>query len=214
MPDGIRAELAVHGLSNCPVAALSAERDESVTGVRWTRDDGRLVEEFRVDDDVPADALAGAESLVDLGDERVYRYSREVDGRCACEIVESFDAPPADVRVDSGTLVLTLHLGEAGTLRDVVRELDAVADRIEMRYVVHASGDDDGAVDRTLVDRGRLTDRQREVLEVAYERGYFEYPGGANATEVAAELDIGLSTFAEHLAAAQSKLLDDLLGGA
>jgi len=33
----------------------------------------------------------------------------------------------------------------------------------------------------------------------------------ANATEVAAALDISPSTFAEHLAAAQSKVLDSLL---
>ncbi|MEF8843240.1 MAG: helix-turn-helix domain-containing protein [Haloarculaceae archaeon] len=65
--------------------------------------------------------------------------------------------------------------------------------------------------DPTLVDRGRLTDRQREVLRTAYRMGYFEYPRSANATEVAETLGIGLSTLAEHLAAAQAKLLDELL---
>jgi hypothetical protein len=41
--------------------------------------------------------------------------------------------------------------------------------------------------------------------------GYFEHPRTANAGEVADELDISRSTFAEHLAAAQSKLLDAVL---
>jgi hypothetical protein len=67
------------------------------------------------------------------------------------------------------------------------------------------------SADPTLVDRERLTDRQREVLETAYRMGYFEYPRSANATEVAEELGIGLSTLAEHLAAAQEKLLAELL---
>ena len=55
-----------------------------------------------------------------------------------------------------------------------------------------------------------LTDPQREALRTAYEMGYFEYPRDANASEVAAALDIQRSTFTEHLNAAQSKLLDEL----
>lgn len=61
------------------------------------------------------------------------------------------------------------------------------------------------------VDRGKLTDRQLEVLETAHEMGYYQYPRGANASEVAEALDICPSTLAEHLAAAQTKLLEDVL---
>jgi len=49
------------------------------------------------------------------------------------------------------------------------------------------------------------------VLETAYRMGYFEYPRSANATEVAEALGVGLSTLAERLAAAQGRLLDELL---
>ena len=41
--------------------------------------------------------------------------------------------------------------------------------------------------------------------------GYFEYPRESNASEVAAALDIEPSTFTQHLNAAQTKLLDELL---
>ncbi|MEF8887534.1 MAG: helix-turn-helix domain-containing protein, partial [Haloarculaceae archaeon] len=54
-------------------------------------------------------------------------------------------------------------------------------------------------------------DRQREVVETAYEMGYFEYPRESNATEVATALDIQPSTFTEHLTAAQGKLLGELV---
>jgi hypothetical protein len=63
------------------------------------------------------------------------------------------------------------------------------------------------------VDLERLTDRQREVVETAYRMGYFEYPRETNASGVAAELGIEPSTLAEHLAAAQSKLLGAVLDG-
>jgi predicted DNA binding protein len=64
--------------------------------------------------------------------------------------------------------------------------------------------------DATLIDRERLTDRQVEVVETAHEKGYVEYPRGTNAAEVAAEPNVHPSTVAEHLAAAQAKLLDRL----
>ncbi|GAB3326343.1 hypothetical protein GCM10027355_29470 [Haloplanus salinarum] len=49
------------------------------------------------------------------------------------------------------------------------------------------------------------------MVETAHEKGYVEYPRGTNAAEVAAEPNVHPSTLAEHLAAAQAKLLDQLL---
>lgn len=215
---GVRAELAVSGPSNCPVAALSAESEEPVTDVTWSRAGETFTEEFRVDTDVArerAAALADADPVLEVGDEQVYRFQREAgpDTTCACEVVESLGHPLADVRVEGGDLVMTLHLPGVERLQEVVSDLEAVAEDVEIRYLVHASADADGeaGTDRTVVDRGRLTERQREVLATAYEMGYFEYPRGANATEVAEALDVGLSAFAEHLAAAQGKLLSETL---
>jgi hypothetical protein len=48
------------------------------------------------------------------------------------------------------------------------------------------------------------------VLRTPYERRYFDYRGGVNASEVADELGITDSPFAEHLASAQAKLPDEL----
>ena len=62
-----------------------------------------------------------------------------------------------------------------------------------------------------IVDRGVLTDRQRDVLGTAYELGYFERPRETNAEAVAAALSIAPSTLAEHLAVAQSKLTEAVL---
>jgi hypothetical protein len=211
--DGVRAELAVHGPSNCPVAMVSTETDRPVTDVSWSRAvDGSVTEEFRVDAGATvegSDALENAEPLLDVGDERAYRFERDADVDCACGVVESLGQPLADVRVERGVLVLTLDAPSVDDLREVVAALEDAAERVELRYLVHAA--DGGSTDRTVVDRGRLTDRQREVLRTAHQMGYFEYPGGSNATEVAEALDIGLSTLSEHLAAAQGKLLEEML---
>lgn len=213
-PEGVRAGVAIHGAENCPVVAASTAHDGPITGVNWTHAGDTHTEEFRARDpdavdratDVPA-----AASVVDLGEERVYRYDRPRDEKCACRVIEELDCPIADARAEDGVLLLTLHLPDLERLRDIVSALDGIAGRVEMRYLVHGAADDDGMADRTLVDRGRLTDRQCEVLRTAYRMGYFERPRDANARAVAEALDIAPSTFAEHLAVAQRKLLQETL---
>ena len=213
-PNGVRAGLAVHELSNCPVAAVSRTHDGPVSDVAWTRTDGTHTEEFRVrDPDAVAatDEVPDADPVVDLGAQRVYRYDRPVDGDCACQVIESLDCPIVDARAEDGVLYVTLHLPDLERLRDVVAALDGVADRVAVRYLLHGAGESKRSSDRTVVDRGRLTDRQCEVLRTAHRMGYFERPRDANAGAVAEALDIAPSTFAEHLAAAQRKLLDEAL---
>ncbi len=57
-----------------------------------------------------------------------------------------------------------------------------------------------------------LTDRQRESLVTAFDRGYFDYPRTITAAECAAALDISQSTFSQHLRVALYKLLTAMLG--
>jgi len=57
----------------------------------------------------------------------------------------------------------------------------------------------------------RLTDRQREVIETAWEMGYYEVPREVPASAVATELDLDGSTVSEHLQRAERNLLSQLL---
>lgn len=57
-----------------------------------------------------------------------------------------------------------------------------------------------------------LTDRQREVLRVAYETGFFEWPRAQTGEEVAERLDISQSTFTEHLRSGERKVFEALFG--
>jgi predicted DNA binding protein len=212
MSGGVRAELAIHDPENCPLATLSARTDAAVTDVTWAGDgDEAVVEEFRIPSGADVDGIDDATSVVDVGEKRVYRFDRDTEASCPCAVVESLGSPLADVRLREGTLHLTLHPESVERLRSIVTALDDAAVDVELEYLAHAGdGGGDGA-DRSVVDWSHLTDRQREVLRTAHRMGYFEYPRRANATAVADELDIGLSTFTEHLAAAQGTLLDDLL---
>ena len=220
MADGICVKLAVDVATVCPVAELStAESGEdgeppAVRDVTWAQaTDGTVTEEFRVDAAVAADnpdAIPGADPVMQVGSDRVYQFTRDADTACACDVVERLDCPIADVHATDGTLLLTLYLPGIDRLREVVAALDDVTERVSVRYLVRSDADEGDRRDTVVVDRGALTERQSEVLRTAYRMGYFEYRGGANATQVADALDITDSTFAEHLSKAQSRLLEEV----
>jgi predicted DNA binding protein len=208
---GIRVRVAVESAEACPVAGAT-NGESTARSVTWSRaSDGDVVEEFDLVGDPDEDALPADSSVVFDADERK-RVRFERDGsNCICDLVERVGAPVTDVTASHGTLRLTFHATGVETVRTAVEELTDAFESVRIDQLSHTG--EDGVEDFVLVDRGELTDRQQEVLETALEMGYFQRPRDANATEVADALDIAPSTFAEHLASAQSKVLASLLDG-
>ncbi|WP_277540661.1 helix-turn-helix domain-containing protein [Haloarcula laminariae] len=62
---------------------------------------------------------------------------------------------------------------------------------------------------RQLLHR-HLTERQREVLQTAFEMGYYEWPRECTGSDVAVELGITSATFSEHIKAAERNLFGAL----
>ena len=208
---GVRVELAVDSPEACPVANLADEAGADVTSVARSSSqaDGRVVEEFTLaDTNGVIDGHEDVEEVFATSDGSRYRIERDRSD-CLCETVETFACPVADIRSEEGTLVLTFHAPDVDRTRAIIARLNDLYGGVSLRSLQH-QGDADGT-DAVLVDRSGLTDRQREVLETAVEMGYFEYPKGANASEVAEALGISVSTFAEHQAAALTKLLGPIV---
>ncbi|MHB9286176.1 helix-turn-helix domain-containing protein [Halobacteriales archaeon Cl-PHB] len=204
---GLRAELAVDSLDGCPVAEASAATGDRITDVRWSGDGEAKTEQFTTG---AVEDLDDYEQLFDYGASAVYEFERDSAAPCFCEFVEEELGPVTNVEAREGVLHVTVHAGDVEQLRTLMTDLRDRFGPVELEYLVRGRIDEeDPAV--VPVDLGKLTDRQRETVETAYEMGYFAYPRESNATEVAAELGIDPSTFAEHLAVAQGKLLDELL---
>ncbi len=202
---GIRAELVFDTPENCPVATASEKTDGPVTEISWTSGGEKIVtEQFSADD-----GLDEFESVFDYGPRAIYEFDRERDGTCVCEHIEATVGPVCETYARDGDLHVTLHAGEMTDLREHLAELRRRFGDVRIEYLISGRASDEDA-EIIPVDVRRLTDRQREVLRTAYGMGYFEYPRGANAGEVADALDIRPSTFTEHLNAAQSKILDEL----
>lgn len=207
---GLQARVVVEAAESCPIAAATADGETDAGSITWSRAAGESVVE-EVDlrgagstDDLPADASV----VFDGEDARRVRFSRDERG-CICDAVERRGCPVTDVRAERGSLSMTFYASDASAVRTVVADLRDLSDSVHIDRLARTARD--GGDDFVLVDRGRLTDRQIEVLETALAMGYFDRPRAANATQVAEELGISLSTFTEHLATAQSKVLASLL---
>jgi DNA-binding CsgD family transcriptional regulator len=148
---------------------------------------------------------SGVQSVecLSVEDEETYVYVRENEQER--RIAEAFT---------KGTLVVTLpirfrtdgsvDLTVLGAGSDLQEALGAVRDHADVA-VLKVS---DGWSDRS---RDSLTERQRAVLQTAYEAGYYDYPRTATQDEVATALDITGSTVAEHLRNAEATLVEQAL---
>jgi len=213
MSQGIRAELQVDPAGTCAVltAAREAGAPAHLVGTAPADAPGRVVEEFTLEgvDEVPATDL-DIRRVFRYGTATVFRLTRDRDAGGPRSVVESVDTPVVDLRTHQGMVRLVFHAADMATLQQVMAALQDAFPTVDVQRLLRSEHDrpDDALL---FVDRSTLTDRQREVLEVAHRMGYFDHPKGANAGEVADALDISRSTLSEHLAAGQSKLFDAIL---
>ena len=205
---GVRTELVFEQAMECPAAKASAESASTLSAITWTEGaDGTVTEQVTTDG---ADELPPFDPVFDYGSETVYEFERPESDPCICEQIQTALGPVREVFAEDGNLHVRLHTSDIGELRTLISDLRAEYGDVTVEYLVRSV--EEGETEEIVpVDMRTLTERQREVLETAHELGYFEYPGDANATEVAAALDIQPSTFSEHLAAAQGKLMDELI---
>jgi len=88
-----------------------------------------------------------------------------------------------------------LLLNDAEALKSVGNSLAQRGVSMTVKDVSHAFHDD------------LLTDRQKEIMSIAYRGGYFEFPRKNDLTQIAAELKIRPSTLSEILRRAEAKIV-------
>jgi hypothetical protein len=113
------------------------------------------------------------------------------------------DDPPNQVFLDEENLEGTNVRPVADGLRD--RFVDV---RLASKESVPRSPRSEDSLREGVADR--FTDRQWAALSAAYHGGYFDWPRGSTAEEVADAMDVSSPTFHNHLRKAQRALLDGL----
>lgn len=211
MTGGIRVTVEFPAPPVCPVAALAERANTTISDVSTSvaaTDSATCVTEFLVDAETVPDQYG--DPVFEYADLGLYRVTHDADADCPCVCLGEFDTPIDRYFAQSGGLEVVFHARDFDQLQAIVAEFRERFHEVDIQRMVRAPRG--GAPrDEVFVDRAKLTARQLEAVQTAYDMGYFEQPRGANASEIATALDITASTLTEHLAAAQRKLLADVL---
>jgi PAS domain S-box-containing protein len=157
------------------------------------------------------DAAMTADGVVDA------RYIREYDDRSLLEFTVEGNSPAltltergATIRsavVESGEATLGAEIALETDVRSVVEGLQAEFPDTDLRakQAVDQPVETVAEFQDSLAEK--LTDKQRAALRAAYFAGYFDWPRGSTAEEVADSMGVSSPTLHNHLRKAERKLL-------
>ena len=113
-------------------------------------------------------------------------------------------------QLEDGDLHLRLHLSpnvDVNAITEVVHDTYPTAQFLAKRQFTRPR-DSVSQLRQSIFEQ--LTDRQREILEVAYYQGYFEWPRNASGNDLADSLGIAPATFSQHLRRAEKTVFESI----
>jgi len=200
-----KEELAAFGIEEF-VSVIQTAGLEQVTELQCQRPGCLLA--IEVTEAISADHLSTLENL-----EWWERLDREAGVTYLCKLaVPAFDQG-FDPHHETDTSQSAVEVASDGANVTIVGNQDALSERV--REFGETGAD---PLLRTLTDYegpadplDAVTPRQQEVLETAFDMGYFDVPKDVTTDEIATALDLDPSTVREHLQRAQKNLLTDVL---
>ncbi|WP_255150429.1 bacterio-opsin activator domain-containing protein [Halorarius halobius] len=165
-------------VSGVPPAEALSTVEAAATSARLIAD---YSDESLLEVTADGDSLPGA--LVDWGANLTDLVVEGGHVRAVCEV-----APSVDVRELATGITEAYPTVDMVAKREVERSVDTP---LEFRRAIEE----------------RLTSKQRSVLQAAYHAGYFDWPRGSTAEELADSIGVSSPTLHNHLRRAQRKLL-------
>ena len=158
------------------------------------------------------DAAASARLVADHREESVLEVT--VDGESIAGNVVEYGANVRELVAEDGHARMTCEVAPAADVREIAEHVKAgspsatlVAKR-EAEPTLRTPTEFQRSLD------GKLTDRQRSVLQAAYHAGYFDWPRGSTAEDLADSIGVSSPTLHNHLRRGQRKLLATFFGDA
>lgn len=180
---------------SCPLKHLG--RDATVQDIRSERMGAACHCEFIVE--YPSEAEGGR---------RVARSEQEHDD-CPCCTFTDFGCIPEVVEVREGSILIETYVEDRDQAFALLGGLEAARGRAELQRITR---NHEGSFSKHLsqVDLSPLTEKQRQALDAAVERGYFESPRQVTLAELASEFDISKQAFGQRLCGAERKVMQQI----
>ena len=127
-------------------------------------------------------------------------YGSATSRRCTvCRYVAKSKCFLESVSISSGQKARWTVLGTENSYKELVRSLETERVPFEVKK------------SRALEDTDLLTTRQEQILAIAFERGYFDFPKKMGLKELSGQIGIRTSTLGEILRRGQKKVLGQYL---
>lgn len=194
MPDADRREGVPKRLRVDVRIEADASFDCPITGVDGAGD----ADEVRIN-------AVGDECVVEFQstDNEVISSIGTIDDNCICCLFRSFDCVPRIVDVEGDTMLVRTYIEDRTVLCDIVSDLRQHVGDVSLERLIVVERPERN--EETTVDLSALTPKQREALELAVFRGYFD--GETALGEIAAELEISKSALSQRLRSGEAKLV-------
>jgi len=99
--------------------------------------------------------------------------------------------------LEGGSVKWKLITGAEGSLSDLIENLEKNGCGVELKSAIHFS------------KKSLLTRRQEEIIKVAFEKGYYDYPKKITINELAKMFDISPSTLGEIVQRGEKKIISE-----
>lgn len=166
---------------------------------------GTTTETF-LDAATEVDEIESVREINDAGEKHLYEC-RVADSTVVLSLVEA-GANVETMNIDRGRGEVAVNVApetDVRTVFEAVRSSFPDAELVAKRETERSiQSTDDFRKSLT----NKLTDRQYAVLKAAYSAGYFDWPRGSTAKEIAESLDLAPPTLHEHLRGAQNELVE------
>jgi predicted DNA binding protein len=125
-----------------------------------------------------------------------------VTDKCvACRALASSDCFMTDaLSLGDGRVEWRLITGGDGSLSELLKTLEASGCEIELKSKT------------SLSNKSLLTTRQEEIIRLAFEKGYYDYPKKTSMKELAKLFNISQSTLAEIIQRGERKVMEQQFG--
>jgi PAS domain S-box-containing protein len=158
-----------------------------------------------LDTAVAADGVADARYIREYDDHSLLEFT--VEGASPALTLTELGATIRAAVVDSGEVTLRAEIAQETDVRSVVEGVQASFPDTDLRAKQAVDQPVETVAEFQDSLAARLTDKQRAALRAAYFAGYFDWPRGSTAEEVADSMGVSSPTLHNHLRKAERKLL-------